>query len=284
MTEKLNYSFEHPEDPDPQFTELFAEIKQLEPSAVVFNFECCDGCSQDGFLKGTLDELAIKSISLMLNKGFYVMMSDFSLKALIAKWNKELLGQNPFVQIGKYADTCKLRFNPNVLKECDSSQLVALGQLSENGEAKVSAMPETIVFAEAAGLDLSREPYSLEILTVATELSNRPVKIENYMPSVSPFVFSTIKEYSGPIGQAILSYKTGGRLIVSSCHWISLTNINTSEDTVFACYKSNYGSGYAEKKKSKYEQLSNRDKEVKLQKYAQKYVQKSAPCKYSKNS
>jgi hypothetical protein len=50
-----------------------------------------------------------------------VMCSDFSLKALIGKWEENLLGPNPFKKIGEFGDHFQLEFDPNILKDCPSA-------------------------------------------------------------------------------------------------------------------------------------------------------------------
>ena len=51
--------------------------------AVVFNWECCGGCGNGGFAEHD------KSVDLMaevVKRGSMVMVSDFSVKAVIADW------------------------------------------------------------------------------------------------------------------------------------------------------------------------------------------------------
>jgi len=40
-------------------------------------------------------------IKFFVDKGFFLMFSDFSLKALIKQWQENIMGPNPFVKIGK---------------------------------------------------------------------------------------------------------------------------------------------------------------------------------------
>lgn len=60
------------------------------------------------------------------------MFSDFSLKALINQWNSELLGPNPFVQVGQTSTAIELKFNKDRLLRSPSSQLQAVAQLSRS--------------------------------------------------------------------------------------------------------------------------------------------------------
>jgi len=277
----LGYSLDQPEKPSDSLAELFSEMNQIEPSSVVFNFECCGGCSDTvGFGDRGVDTATIKAISLMLQKGYFVMMSDFSVKAIISCWDSSLLGLNPFVQIGTFSSNCTLRFVPNVLKECESSQLVTLGLLSDDGRANVGAMSSTIVFAQRKSVNLGKEPYSLKILTVATDLEGIPAINRTF--EKADFVFSEINEHKGVVGQAILSYQTGGKLILSSCHWISLTHISTSEENVFQTFAAQNGTDYAFQRKQEYEVLPECERGMKLQEYANNIVQCTAPCGYTR--
>jgi len=54
---------------------LLADIRSLEPDAVVFNFECCSGCSDKGFHDSNA---CVGLIAFMLSQGHMVMCSDFS--------------------------------------------------------------------------------------------------------------------------------------------------------------------------------------------------------------
>lgn len=38
-------------------------------------------------------------LQYILGKGYMAMFSDFSLKALIAEWDSNILGPNPFVKV-----------------------------------------------------------------------------------------------------------------------------------------------------------------------------------------
>lgn len=45
-------------------------------------------------------EHVMKFLKIILDRGHMAMFSDFSLKALIAQWKAEVLGPNPFKQVG----------------------------------------------------------------------------------------------------------------------------------------------------------------------------------------
>jgi hypothetical protein len=45
----------------------------------------------------------MKFLKIILDRGHMAMFSDFSLKALIAQWKAEVLGPNPFKQVGGHS-------------------------------------------------------------------------------------------------------------------------------------------------------------------------------------
>lgn len=109
------------------------------------------------------------------------MFSDFSLKALIKDWDKALLGPNPFVKVGEFSGKLILSFDCSPLKHSPSAQLAIVGNLSDtdegHGSVHMNAMSGTIAYtitdAAAELLDLNdARPYTVQVLTVAEELSN----------------------------------------------------------------------------------------------------------------
>eukprot|EP01103_Thecamoeba_quadrilineata_P015996 TRINITY_DN521_c0_g1_i1.p1 TRINITY_DN521_c0_g1~~TRINITY_DN521_c0_g1_i1.p1 ORF type:complete len:357 (+),score=47.42 TRINITY_DN521_c0_g1_i1:46-1116(+) len=263
----------------PSLKELFEDIDQVEPFATVFNFECCSQCSDhNGFGNREMDIDTISAMGRLLHFGFFIMTSDFSLKALIKSWDKNVLGECPFIQVGSYSTSCDLRFVPGILKECPSAQLASVGNLCENGEAHVHAMSGTIAFSLKKNYQelVVDQPYTLQVLTVVTQTDGIPVSNDN-----SESVLASIRDYKGLIGHAVLTYKTGGNLVVSSCHWLELSHLNTSEENVFKTWEINQGVEYAQMMRKEYEAVPLEQQSAQLQSYAARIVQTSAPCQYS---
>lgn len=75
------------------------------------------------------------------------MFSDFSLKALIKEWDSNVLGVNPFVQVGETSTPIQLRFNKNQLLRSSSTQLQAAAELSQDDLLTVNVMGGTITYA-----------------------------------------------------------------------------------------------------------------------------------------
>lgn len=59
--------------------------------------ECSSGYSGQKFTEGRT--LVMEFLQYILGKGYMAMFSDFSLKALIAEWDSNILGPNPFVKV-----------------------------------------------------------------------------------------------------------------------------------------------------------------------------------------
>lgn len=83
------------------------------------------------------------------------MFSDFSLKALIKEWDKDVLGVNPFVQVGETSTPIQLRFNKNQLLRSSSTQLQAAAELSEDNLITVNVMGGTITYAVDSSINLT---------------------------------------------------------------------------------------------------------------------------------
>merc|ERR1712224_1156939 len=104
---------------------LLSDINTVPPDCVVFNWECCSNCCEAGFprLANGEDGMVIDLVKTLLDKGFMVMFSDFSLKSLIADWREDVLGPNPFVRVSSFDSSFKLCFDPSELQSCASAQL-----------------------------------------------------------------------------------------------------------------------------------------------------------------
>lgn len=166
------------------------DVGRADPQSVVLNFECCPQASNSGFgeytgtvmkitqvkhlflAPCTVVEIVVALITcaflqLFLNRQHMVMFADFSLKGLIAKWDRSLLGPNPFRKEGpEICGQFELRFDPETLRQSPSSQLATVAELCDKGQATVHAQPGTIVFTvDRAAADTNR--YKLEVLTEA---------------------------------------------------------------------------------------------------------------------
>eukprot|EP01129_Flabellula_baltica_P003186 TRINITY_DN12_c0_g1_i1.p1 TRINITY_DN12_c0_g1~~TRINITY_DN12_c0_g1_i1.p1 ORF type:complete len:388 (+),score=71.71 TRINITY_DN12_c0_g1_i1:38-1201(+) len=252
--------------------EIWADVQAVDADAVVFNWECCSSCSGKTF--GGEAESVFLLAKAMIDRGSMIMFSDFALKALVAEWDEGTLGPNPFVNVGETTDAVVLQFDTNALAECPSAQLQKVGELCDNGSATVHCLSSTIVLGfDAVKADTTA--YSAEVLTVATKVPN--FSIEEHESNMCK-----IGDHVGAPAHVLLTYPSGGLLLVASCHWIELVKLDVSIDSLLKVAEATYGGAYQLSLKSELEALTGDEQYEKMQMYSRQMVQQSAPCKYSK--
>jgi len=271
--------------------QMLKDISSVDPESVVFNWECCSGCGGESFPHPA--QTSVNLISYLLSKGFMVMCSDFSLKALINKWDAQKLGANPFKQMAQtFSGSVTLKFDPQRLKTFeDSAQLQVLGELCESGEASVHALGGTIIFAVDSSVTSLSHPKdcevswnTIEVLTIATELGG--VKPEEITKNKSEI--SSIDRYSGLAGHCILTYgPSNGRLLVSCPHWIEISKLDSVDsERLQEVAKERFGEAFCAQMMVEEEELGGNEclKREYRQKMAKTFIQQSAPGKYKKAS
>ncbi|KAL6059854.1 hypothetical protein QOT17_013888 [Balamuthia mandrillaris] len=253
--------------------QILEDVKAVEPDAVVMNFECSGGCNEQGFC--SLDKEVFAFTKAMLDRKHMVMFSDFSLKGLIGQWSnfEDLLGPKPVLQIDTFSNSCELRFQPSTLLECPSEQLKKVGELCEEGLAVVHAMGGTIMYTVDPDRKKDHDLYTLEVLTVMTKADGTLLKGKDKAV--------TLGEHQGAAGHVVLKYKSGGVLLLSAGHWMELSQLATSEETVFRVAEKSYGTAYAQQLKAQYTAAAPQAQAQMVQQFASNFVQSSAPCKYS---
>ena len=97
------------------------------------------------------------------------MFNDFSLKALINEWKPDILGPNPFQNIGETWQPFELGFNPEELKECPSAQLQIVGEMAEGGKCNLNFTPSTILYTVDHHVN-TEGFYDVKVLTVVTNI------------------------------------------------------------------------------------------------------------------
>lgn len=255
--------------------QLAKDLTQVEGDSVVFNWECCSGCGDEGFHGGGL--VTLELIEKVISRGSMVMASDFSLKALIKDWQVDLLGPNPFIKIGEFDSKFTLKFDPEMLNQCPSAQLQKVGELCAEGSAESHALGGTIAYTVDAA-KCETQAYTLQVLTVASAMPG--VDVEG-LPKAHR---CTIGEHSGAAGHVLLTYPTGGQLLTSCGHWIELSKLDVSLDNLFKVAEQTWGGEYATQMRSEYATMESNGMEADAwisQKSCQ-MVQQSAPCNYSK--
>lgn len=260
------------------FSLLMADIRSVDASSVVFNWECCSGCSHSKFNDDTEgDECRVIVLDLMkilLDRGHMVMCSDFSLKALIAQWSERRFGPNPFVKIGEFGGSMKIRFDSATLAACPSAQLQKVGEMCDEGSADVSAMAATLAYS----VDMRKADttaYTLQILTVATAM---PGISTQSLPS--HLLCEVGGGHHGAAGHVLLRYPSGGMLLVSSGHWMELTHIGgVSEERLLHIAEASYGQAHADNVRTQFASCGSvAARSAMVQSVAHTYVQQSPPC------
>jgi len=252
--------------------ELAKDIQKVNPQSVVFNWECCSDCSSNTF--GRYNDDVMIMAKFLLDRKHMVMFSDFSLKALIAQWQPDKLGPNPFCQIGTFSESMDLRFKAGVLKECPSAQLAKVGQLCENGEATVHALGGTIMYTvnKEAMAPSFTNAYKLEILTIAVRCGTDAIPQDKHC---------SVFAYSGAAGHVLLRYPSGGLLLTSSGHWIELVRLDVTEEGLLKEAERQYGTSRAKEMYSEMQTVNGEARNRMMQGYSSRMVQECAPCSYT---
>lgn len=272
--------------------QMRADVAAVDPGSVVINWECCAGCSGDKFAAG---DAPTTLMAALLAQGHMVMVSDFSLSALVAHWDADALGANPFKKMGEFGTQMTLRFDPVALATCDdSAQLQMLGELCAEGEAHIHAMGGTKAVAVDAAVTPASHPAGcaagwaeLQVLTIVTELGGR-----------APSAFTradgelcTIGAHRGLAGHVVLRYPSGGRLLASCPHWVELSRLDVNAEQLLQVAEARYGAVYASNMRDQMNlavdamgggaEGAKRAKKAFASANACNFVQQSAPAKYS---
>jgi len=277
--------------PEGIWTQLVEDIRSVPADSVTFNWECCGACSDRGFRQaarasalGTSRSRGLISasrsstvdlIAFALQSGFSVMCSDFSLKALISEWSEELLGPNPFTRLpGTCDDQFQLEFFPEHLKNEDvPQQLQVVGELcAQDGKAAVGALSDTILYT----LNPRRKAtqvYQVKVLTVVTKWRGSEIP-----EAMKCEVQHGDARKRGVAGHVALSYPSGGQLITSMGHWIELTRINTSVESMMQVAARNFGEEEIFKHRAELSSARNEtERQQCVQKLSKQMIQKSVP-------
>ncbi|CAE7583434.1 SCN11A [Symbiodinium natans] len=272
------------------WAELVADIRSVAADSVTFNWECCGACSDKGFCtaQGTPPTWSLFSwsahsptmsfIAFALQSGFSVMCSDFSLKALLSEWSDELLGPNPFVRLpGSCDQQFQLEFFPQHLTHEDvPQQLQVVGELcTRDGKAVVKALGDTILYT----LNPRRratDRYTLKVLTVVTAWTGSAMA-----EAMKCEIEHGDMKKRGAAGHVALSYPSGGQLITSMGHWIELTRINTSAESIMEVAARNFGQAEVSKHQTKLSSARNEfERQRCLQEVSKEMIQKSVPSAF----
>jgi hypothetical protein len=212
-------------------------------------------------------------VELAISRGFMVMMSDFSVKALMNEWTtpRSVLGSNCLVKLGAAHHGVQLWFDKQQLRSCCSTQLKALAELSTSSTADIHCMSDTILFGINHQVAGQSQHYELSVLTIATLVDKQVVPKSDFTCELAG--------KHGAVGHAVLVYASGGILMLAGSHWLELCNINTNKDQFFGCVDKLYGrnSQTCTRLRNQYESLDHNQQATWLQRNAQQTIQSQSP-------
>jgi hypothetical protein len=277
-----------PAGPNPTtvYEQLGEDISRVAAQSVVLNFECCSGCSERGF-EGAGDEIAGLwfAIKSFMDRGSFVMASDFSLKAIIADWKPDILGPNPFVRLPVCCNgSFDLSFDPNVLAECPSAQLVTVGKLATGGHARSHAMASTIIYAvdEAQATAAASEGSIIQVLTVASKIDGTPA--DQHLRRSSGGGSPKLSQAEGDVaatglaGHILLTRPSGGMLLTSMGHWIEMVKLDVSEESLLSTAQDFSPEFQSQMEGELSAARTPMERTETVQRYSSKMVSMSSPC------
>merc|ERR1712187_736346 len=148
------------------------------------------------------------------------------------------------------------------------------GQLCEEGSAIVREMAGTIAYTvDSKKADTSA--YSLQLLTVASNMETVD------LAGLPSHLTCEVDGHRGCAGHVLLTYPSGGMLLVSAGHWLELSHIggSISEETLVRVTATSYGEARAEEvKRELLNCASGEARKASVQTLAPLYVQQSPPC------
>eukprot|EP00754_Rhynchopus_humris_P036407 Rhum_TRINITY_DN18545_c0_g1::Rhum_TRINITY_DN18545_c0_g1_i1::g.167680::m.167680 len=247
------------------FAKLAADVASVDPECVVYNFECCGIFSETGCeVKGYTAGLCLYT-KFLLSAGYMVMFSDFSLKTLLRVWDEDVLGPKVVEKAKRtISSSMDLTFDPAALKDCPSSQLAAVGSLCDKGTAHVGAMSDTICYKYSSKMSDEGLPFKVDTLTRVTKCDGAPA--------------------TGLLGHVTLTYPSGGVLLLSCGHWVSLQHLDTSYEALARVAQEQESAEEWGNWQQRYETSSATEQSKMLKGKAAMCVQRSAPCKYKSKS
>ncbi|CAE8737883.1 unnamed protein product [Polarella glacialis] len=250
--------------------QLLDDIKAVEPSSVVFNWEGCEDYRLQTF--GGYRTVVLDLMKHILDKSHMIMCSDFSLNALLNDWSEPLLGPNPFIRLGEFSGRVRLHFDPEILAGCPSTQLRTVGELCGSGSVDVQCMPDTIAYAVDQSKTRSAA-YQVAVLTHATNL-DKFIDLRSEFPQV----ISTAGACKAA-GHVMLHYPSGGIRLASAYHWSELVELDVSEERLIRVAESAHGKPYSAKLRAEISKCSSPESRSSMTKsLAKQFVESSSPC------
>mmetsp|Transcript_94342 Transcript_94342/g.177550 ORF Transcript_94342/g.177550 Transcript_94342/m.177550 type:complete len:575 (+) Transcript_94342:125-1849(+) len=276
-----------------EWLSLMRDVCSVPADGVVFNWECCSSCGDNcpfpcsgGLMASRKERKAqalaqssstMKLMGLAVRSGYTVMCSDFSLKSLIFEWSEEELGPNPFLQLGSCSGQFSLDFVPAEL-QCEEvpQQLQVVGELcADAGKAIVSASSNTIVYTVNPQRQAT-DVYDLKVLTVVEDIATCSLQSSASDESKCSVGVGDARK-QGWAGHVTLTYAAGGQLVTSMGHWIEMSRVDTSLESVIRVAARNFGGDEVGKIRTELATVTSEDDRSSIiQKHARSMVTKSA--------
>lgn len=258
-------------EPTDDILDIYNYIQTLKPEDIVFYFECCEGCLPNN----SHDQLArryrigsdnVKLIAhLVRKKKIMVLCADFSLKGLITDWDDELLGPNPFVNVGETSGKFTLEFDIDTLKNSKSTQMQSLGKLVDTGTVDVKAMSNTIVYNVNTKENIEYVPQVLTIVKTNTD-------------NIKHVCTTSDGKHTGHAGQVMLHYKDEGILMTSNGHFAELARLDVSLEKFLAYTTAEYGAETSATYSQSMSVMTNEERAEFIRTTSARMVSSDIPC------
>lgn len=115
--------------------------------------------------------------------------------------------------------------------------------------------------------------YTYQILTLGTAFNGSAADFNLSIPSL-PLV-------KGIAGHVLLTYPSGGTMLTSCGHWLELSKLDVSLDSLLNCATSNWGEAYTNEIRAAINATPVQQQAAMVQQYANQFVQQASPCLYS---
>lgn len=239
-------------------------IKEYKYENIVLNIECCSGYGINIYKENSdnedscdykfiTDEITTdmnKLIMHIIKNGGQVICADFSLKALISSWDKNIFGvECPLSIIGVDQGLIEVRYNPDECKDCEFTQLATVARVSNKekdasySKIMMKAMHNTIRYMVNPDIDpkINVKTYSIAVMHEVLREYDGPklkraklyqdYKTRDIIPYEDDKRFSVISSGKGYPVHSVISFNGfSGRLIVSSQHLCNLMKIDVNGD------------------------------------------------------
>ena len=163
---------------------------------------------------------------------------------------------------------------------CPSAQLAAVGALCEQGFARSHAMPGTILYAvdESKAAVATAAGSCIDVLTVVARADGMTATQQLSLAGLKGPLLSETGGAQGLAGHVLLTRPSGGMLLTSMGHWIELTRLGVTEESLLSASMSHDAAFGQQVSTELGSARSAEEREAVVQRYSSKMVQMSSPC------